>query len=145
VATAPLPQREGPSLMEKLVSLAKRRGFIYQSSEIYGGIQGVYDFGPLGVALRNNSKRAWWRSIVELRDDVVGIDAGIIMNPKVSVAAGHVPNFTDPLVECKKCHQRFRADQVSGPRHVEDGAEDTDARALNLMFKTFMGPAENTS
>ena len=131
--------------MEKLASLAKRRGFIYQSSEIYGGIQGVYDFGPLGVALRNNIKRAWWRSIVELRDDVVGIDAGIIMNPKVWVASGHVQNFTDPLVECKKCHQRFRADQVSGPRHEEDGGEFTEARQFNLMFKTFVGPAENTS
>src|SRR2546426_751267 len=131
--------------MEKLASLAKRRGFIYQSSEIYGGIQGVYDFGPLGVALRNNIKRAWWRSIVELRDDVVGIDAGIIMNPKVWVASGHVQNFTDPLVECKKCHQRFRADQVSGPRHEDDGGEFTEARQFNLMFKTFIGPAENTS
>src|SRR5438132_11883656 len=100
------------SLMEKLVSLAKRRGFFYQSSEIYGGIQGVYDFGPLGVALRNNIKSAWWRSMVELRDDVVGIDAGILMNPKVWVASGHVQNFTDPLLECKKCHKRFRADQV---------------------------------
>src|SRR5438094_2794670 len=131
--------------MEKLVSLAKRRGFIYQSSEIYGGVQGVYDFGALGVSLRNNIKRAWWRSIVELRDDVVGIDAGIIMNPKVWVASGHVQNFTDPLVECKKCHQRFRADQVSGPRHEEDGGEFTEARQFNLMFKTFVGPAENTS
>ena len=145
MATAPLQQREGPPLMEKLVSLAKRRGFIYQSSEIYGGIQGVYDFGPLGVALRNTIKRSWWRSIVELRDDVVGIDAGIIMNQKVWVASGHVQNFTDPLVECKKCHQRFRADQVSGPRHEEDGGEFTEARQFNLMFKTFAGPAENTS
>src|SRR5438094_2201216 len=141
----PPGEGRGGGLMEKLVSLAKRRGFFYQSSEIYGGIQGVYDFGPLGVALRNNIKRAWWRSMVELRDDVVGIDAGIIMNPKVWVASGHVQNFTDPLVECKKCHQRFRADQVSGPRHVEDGGEFTEARQFNLMFKTFMGPAENTS
>src|SRR5436309_2961094 len=145
MATAPLPQREGPSLMEKLVSLAKRRGFIYQSSEIYGGIQGVYDFGPLGVSLRNNIKRAWWRSIVELRDDVVGIDAGIIMNPKVWVASGHVQNFTDPLLECRKCHKRFRADQVSGPRHEEDGGEFTEARQFNLMFKTFAGPVEDSS
>ena len=145
MATAPLPQREGPPLMEKLTSLAKRRGFIYQSSEIYGGIQGVYDFGPLGVALRNNIKRHWWRSMVELRDDVVGIDAGIIMNPKVWVASGHVQNFTDPLVECKKCHQRFRADQVSGPRHEEDGGEFTEARQFNLMFKTFIGPAETSA
>jgi glycyl-tRNA synthetase len=131
--------------MEKLVSLAKRRGFFFQSSEIYGGIQGIYDFGPLGVALRNNIKRAWWRSVVELRDDVVGLDAGIIMNPKVWVASGHVQNFTDPLVECKKCHRRFRADQVSGPRHEEDGGEFTESQQFNLMFKTFIGPMENSS
>ncbi|TME20922.1 MAG: glycine--tRNA ligase [Chloroflexi bacterium] len=131
--------------MEKLVSLAKRRGFFFQSSEIYGGIQGIYDFGPLGVALRNNIKRAWWRSMVELRDDVVGLDAGILMNPKVWVASGHVQNFTDPLVECKKCHQRFRADQIVGNRHQDDGGEFTEARQFNLMFKTFMGPVENSS
>ena len=141
----PPGEGRGGGLMEKLVSLAKRRGFFYQSSEIYGGIQGVYDFGPLGVALRNNIKRAWWRSMVELRDDVVGIDAGILMNPKVWVASGHVQNFTDPLVECKKCHQRFRADQVSGPRHEEDGGEFTEARQFNLMFKTFAGPVEDSS
>ncbi len=131
--------------MDKLVSLAKRRGFFFQSSEIYGGIQGVYDFGPLGIVLRNNIKRSWWRTMVELRDDVVGIDAGILMNPKVWVASGHVQNFTDPLVECKKCHQRFRADQVSGPRHDTDGGEFTEARQFNLMFKTFMGPVEDSS
>jgi glycyl-tRNA synthetase len=145
VATAPLPERARQTLMEKLVSLAKRRGFFFQSSEIYGGIQGVWDYGPLGVALRNNIKRSWWRSMVELRDDVVGIDAGILMNPRVWVASGHVQNFTDPLVECKKCHQRFRADQVSGPRHEADGGEFTEARQFNLMFKTFMGPAEDSS
>ena len=145
MATAALPERARPALMEKLVSLAKRRGFFFQSSEIYGGIQGVWDYGPLGVALRNNIKRSWWRSMVELRDDVVGIDAGILMNPKVWVASGHVQNFTDPLVECKKCHQRFRADQVSGPRHEADGGEFTEARQFNLMFKTFMGPAEDSS
>ncbi len=132
-------------MMDKLVSLAKRRGFFYQSSEIYGGIQGVYDFGPLGVVLRNNIKRSWWRNMVELRDDVVGIDAGILMNPRVWVASGHVQNFTDPLVECKKCHQRFRADQVNGPRHETDGGEFTEARQFNLMFKTFMGPVEDSS
>src|SRR5438874_72511 len=140
-----LPRERGREVMEKLVSLAKRRGFFFQSSEIYGGIQGVMDFGPLGVALRNNIKRAWWRSMVELRDDVVGIDAGIVMNPKVWEASGHVQNFTDPLVECKKCHQRFRADQVSGPRHEDDGGEFTEARQFNLMFKTYVGPMENSS
>jgi glycyl-tRNA synthetase len=97
------------------------------------------------VVLRNNIKRSWWRNMVELRDDVVGIDAGILMNPRVWVASGHVQNFTDPLVECKKCHQRFRADQVSGPRHDADGGEFTEARQFNLMFKTFMGPVEDTS
>ena len=131
--------------MEKLVSLAKRRGFFFQSSEIYGGIQGIWDFGPLGVTLRNNIKQAWWRSMVELRDDVVGLDAGIIMNPQTWVASGHVASFTDPLVECKKCHQRFRADQVSGPRHETDGGEFTEARQFNLMFKTFIGPVEDSS
>ena len=145
MATAPVANRETPPLMERLVSLAKRRGFFFQSSDIYGGIQGIYDFGPLGVALRNNVKRAWWRTMVELRDDVVGIDAGILMNPKVWVASGHVQNFTDPLVECKKCHQRFRVDQVTGPRHAEDGGELTEARQFNLMFKTFIGPMENSS
>jgi glycyl-tRNA synthetase len=131
--------------MEKLVSLAKRRGFFFQSSEIYGGIQGIYDFGPLGVVLRNNIKRAWWRTMVELRDDVVGLDSGIIMNPKVWVASGHVQNFTDPLVECKKCHRRYRADQLTSNRCPEDGGELTEARQFNLMFKTFIGPAEDTS
>ena len=145
MATAAVPAREAANVMEKIVSLAKRRGFFFQSSEIYGGIQGIWDFGPPGVALRNNIKRAWWRSMVELRDDVVGIDAGIIMNPRVWVASGHVQNFTDPLVECKKCHQRFRADQVSGPRHEADGGELTEARQFNLMFKTFIGPAEDSS
>ena len=145
MATARAPEREPQGALEKLVSLAKRRGFFFQSSEIYGGIQGIWDFGPLGVALRNNLKRAWWRSMVELRDDVVGLDAGIIMNPQTWVASGHVANFTDPLVECKKCHQRFRADQVAGSRHEDDGGEFTEARQFNLMFKTFVGPVESSS
>ena len=136
---------EHQALMEKLVSLAKRRGFFFQSSEIYGGLQGFWDFGPLGVTLRNNIKRSWWRTMVELRDDVVGIETSLIMNPKTWVASGHVQNFTDPLVECKKCHQRFRADHVSGPRHDDDGGEFTEPRQFNLMFKTFVGPAEDSS
>ncbi len=133
------------NLMEKLVSLAKRRGFFFQSSEIYGGLQGFWDFGPLGVTLRNNIKRAWWRSMVELRDDVVGIESSLIMNPRVWISSGHVQNFTDPLVECKKCHQRFRADNVKGTHHSDDGGEFTEARQFNLMFKTFVGPAEDSS
>src|SRR5260370_29916882 len=131
-------------LMEKLVSLAKQRGFFYQSSEIYGGIQGVYDFGPLGVALRNNIKRAWWRSMVELRDDVVGIDAGILMNPKVWVASGHVQNFTDPLLECKKCLQRFLPDTVTGKRHKEYGSDFPEALAVNMMVYTIAGTVDDS-
>ncbi len=145
MATARVPEREPQGTMEKLVSLAKRRGFFFPSSEVYGGIQGIWDFGPLGVALRNNIKRAWWRSMVELRDDVVGLDAGIIMNRQTWVASGHVDNFTDPLVECKKCNQRFRADQVRGTHHEQDGGEFTEPRQFNLMFKTFVGPAEDSS
>jgi len=139
------PPGGAENVMEKLVSLAKRRGFFFQSSEIYGGLQGFWDFGPLGVTLRNNIKRAWWRSMVELRDDVVGIDTSLIMNPRVWVASGHVQNFTDPLVECKKCHQRFRADHVKGRRHEEDGGEFTEPRQFNLMFRTFVGPTEESS
>jgi glycyl-tRNA synthetase len=131
--------------VERLVSLAKRRGFFFPSSEIYGGIQGIWDFGPLGVTLKNNVKRLWWRSMVELRDDVVGLDAGIIMNPQTWVASGHVESFTDPLVECKTCHRRFRADHIEGKRCPEDGGELTDARKFNLMFKTYVGPAEDSA
>jgi glycyl-tRNA synthetase len=146
----PSPQGGGQDLadrdpVEKLVSLAKRRGFFFPSSEIYGGIQGIWDFGPLGVVLKNNVKRHWWRTMVELRDDVVGMDAGILMNPQAWVASGHVESFTDPLVECKTCHQRFRADQVTGNRCPNDGGELTPPRRFNLMFKTFLGPVEDTS
>jgi glycyl-tRNA synthetase len=144
MALAEQPQERG-NLLEKLVSLAKRRGFFFQSSEIYGGLQGFWDFGPLGVTLRNNIKRAWWRSIVELRDDVVGLDTTIIQNAQTWVASGHVENFTDPLVECKKCHQRFRADHIEGTHHADDGGEFTEPRQFNLMFKTFVGPVESTS
>ena len=97
---------------EKLVSLAKRRGFVFPSSEIYGGAGATWDFGPLGVELKNNIKRAWWRSMVQLRDDVVGLDAAIIMHPRVWEASGHVENFTDPLVECGNCRKRFRIDEL---------------------------------
>src|SRR4030065_2665579 len=98
-------------LMEKVVSLCKRRGFVFPGSEIYGGLQGFWDYGPLGVELKNNIKRQWWKDMVYSRDDVVGIDAAIIMNPEVWKASGHLEAFTDPLVECKACHKRFRADQ----------------------------------
>lgn len=135
-------------LMEKLVSLCKRRGYIFQSSEIYGGTGSVWDYGPLGVELKRNIKESWWRSMVHERDDIEGIDAAILMHPRVWEASGHVEGFTDPLVECKNCHRRFRADE---PTVAETGqcpvCGTSDAfgepRMFNLMFKTFMGAVES--
>ena len=98
--------------MEKIVSLCKRRGFVFQSSEIYGGQNGAWDYGPLGVELKNNIARAWWKEMTQLHNSIVGIDASILMHPRVWEASGHVANFTDPLVDCKKCKARFRADQI---------------------------------
>lgn len=128
--------------MEKIVSLAKRRGFIFQSSEIYGGLNSCWDYGPLGVELKNNVKQAWWRRMIQQRDDMVGQDASILMHPKVWEASGHLEGFTDPLVDCKKCRQRFRADHLTTTTCPECGGELTEARNFNLMFKTFMGPVE---
>ncbi len=128
--------------MEQIVSLAKRRGFIFQSSEIYGGLASTYDYGPYGVELRRNVKEAWWRENVRERDDMVGLDAAILMDPEVWVASGHVEGFNDPLVECKNCHQRFRADHVEGKACPECSGELTEARQFNLMFKTTLGPVE---
>src|SRR5436305_11753398 len=101
--------------LETIVSLAKRRGFVFPSSEIYGGINAVWDYGPLGVELKNNVKRAWWKAMVQERDDIVGLDAGILMAPQVWVTSGHVAGFTDPLGECLTDHRRFRVDELSGP------------------------------
>src|ERR671926_676164 len=101
-----------PDVMDKLVSLCKRRGFIFQSSEIYGGTGSVWDYGPLGVELKRNVKEAWWRAMVHMRDDIEGLDAAILMHPRVWEASGHVENFTDPLVECRNCHRRFRLDDL---------------------------------
>jgi glycyl-tRNA synthetase len=128
--------------MEAIVSLCKRRGFIFQSSEIYGGLGSTWDYGPLGVELKSNVKRAWWRDNVYARDDMEGLDAAILMHPKVWEASGHVSSFTDPLVDCKRCKKRFRADHLEGPACPECGGELTEARQFNLMFKTFMGPVE---
>ena len=100
------------NLMEKIVSLCKRRGFVYPGSEIYGGLASTYDYGPLGAELKKNIKDAWWQYFIRQRDDMVGLDGGIILNPKIWEASGHVKNFKDPLVECKKCHQRFRPDKL---------------------------------
>jgi len=132
-----------PELMEKIVSLCKRRGYIFQSSEIYGGLNSCWDYGPLGSELKRNVKEAWWTSVVRCREDVVGIDASILMHPRVWEASGHVAGFTDPLVDCKSCKKRFRADDLDDLKHCpECGGELTEARQFNLMFKTFMGPVE---
>lgn len=130
--------------MDTLVSLCKRRGFIFQSSEIYGGLGGFWDYGPLGVELKNNIKRAWWKTVVQDRDDIVGLDTSIIMNPNVWRASSHVSEFTDPLVECKTCHFRFRADQIKGENCPNCGNKTLmPPRQFNMLFRTFVGPVED--
>ena len=131
--------------MEKIVSLCKRRGFIFQSSEIYGGLGSVWDYGPLGVELKRNVKNAWWESNVHDRDDMVGLDAGILMHPETWRASGHAENFTDILVDCKNCKKRFRKDHIKD-KCPECGKNDfTEGRAFNLMVKTHLGAMENSS
>jgi glycyl-tRNA synthetase len=139
------------TVMDKIVSLAKRRGFVFPSSEIYGGINACWDYGPLGVRLKNNVKRAWWRAMTQLRDDIEGLDAAILMHPRVWEASGHVENFTDPLVDCRFCKARFRADQLEEAqcpmkpsKHPgeHDKCDLTAPRRFNMMFKTYMGPVE---
>jgi glycyl-tRNA synthetase len=136
-------------LMDKLVSLTKRRGYVFQSSEIYGGAGSVWDYGPLGVELKRNLKERWWSTMVHQRDDIEGLDAAILMHPRVWEASGHVEGFTDPLIECKSCHRRFRADmpEVQEGQCPTCGTKDafTEPRMFNLMFKTFMGPVEDSS
>src|SRR2546427_719323 len=142
-------------LMEKLVSLAKRRGLVFQSWEIYGGLGSVWDYGPLGVELKKNIKERWWRSMVHERDDIEGLDAAILMHPKVWEASGHLAGFTDPLVDCRQCKNRFRADdpRIKGSPGQPDaqcpvcGSKGTltAPRMFNLMFKTFMGPVEEAA
>jgi glycyl-tRNA synthetase len=135
-----------PKLMERVVNLAKRRGLVFPSSDIYGGFRSTWDYGPLGVLLKRNVKEAWWRAMVQLRDDVVGLDSAILMAPKVWEASGHVATFTDPLVDCRNCKERFRADQLPESGACPNcGNKDTftEARNFNLMFKTHVGPIEN--
>ena len=150
-------------LMDKIVSLAKRRGFLFPGSEIYGGVGSTYDYGPLGVLLKNNVRAAWWQAMVQRRADVVGLDAAIIMNSKTWEASGHLQGFTDPLVDCKGCKKRFRADHlieahvagmpglkeeqvsVKDMKCPECGGELTDIREFNLMFKTSIGPLEDAA
>ncbi|MGH7458592.1 MAG: glycine--tRNA ligase [Longimicrobiaceae bacterium] len=142
--------------MDKLVSLAKRRGYVFQSSEIYGGTGSVWDYGPLGVELKRNLKELWWRAMVDERDDIEGLDAAILMHPRVWEASGHVEEFSDPLVECRNCHRRFREDELREQMGQQDaaqircpacgrGGEWTEPRQFNLMFKTFMGPVASES
>ncbi len=138
---------ETPS-METIVNLAKRRGFIFAGSEIYGGLANSWDYGPLGVELKNNIKQAWWKKFVRGRQDVVGIDAAVIMNPKVWEASGHVATFHDPLVECSNCHGRFRADHIDAAKPCPTCGEKatfTQPQQFNLMFKTHLGPSEATA
>ena len=158
------PNAVAPSManLETIVSLSKRRGFVYPSSEIYGGINAVWDYGPLGVELKNNVKRAWWRAMVQERDDIVGLDAGILMHPQVWVTSGHVGSFSDPLVECATCHRRYRLDELPGtealtvadfsdPTVIErlhlicpnDAGPLSAPRQFNLMFETHMGPVQD--
>jgi glycyl-tRNA synthetase len=143
-----------PGVMDKLVSLCKRRGFVFQSSEIYGGLGSVWDYGPLGAELKKNVKDRWWNAMVRARDDIEGLDAAILMHPKVWEASGHVAGFTDPLVDCKTCKARFRADQLAEgqcpqkpSKHPGEHStcELTEPRQFNLMFKTFMGPVEESA
>jgi glycyl-tRNA synthetase len=130
------------TVQEKLVSLCKRRGLIFQSSEIYGGLNSIWDYGPLGIELKNNIQNLWWEAMVRRHENIVGMDAAILMHPDIWKASGHVDTFTDPLVDCKECKNRFRADTLEGDRCPLCGGELTEPRNFNLMFKTFMGAVE---
>jgi glycyl-tRNA synthetase len=131
------------TLMDKMVSLCKRRGIIFQSSEIYGGLASTWDYGPLGVEIKKNLKEAWWRSNVYERDDVEGLDAAILMHPLTWMASGHITSFEDTLVDCKGCRKRFKIEHVAGKKCPECGGEITEARQFNLMLKTHLGPIED--
>lgn len=135
--------------MDKIISLCKRRGFIFQSSEIYGGLNGAYDYGPMGVALKNNIRDFWWKEMTQRHENIVGLDASILMHPRVWEASGHVTNFSDPMVDCKNCKSRFRADQIDLKKPCPVCGKSgtfTEPRNFNLMFRTHIGPSEdNTS
>lgn len=132
-------------LMEKVVSLCKRRGFVYPGSEIYGGLANTWDYGPLGVELKNNIRDSWWDNFVRKREDIYGLDGGILLHPKVWEASGHVANFNDTLVECKSCHNRFRVDQLKDRTCPDCGGEVTEGKKFSGLFKTFVGPTENSA
>jgi glycyl-tRNA synthetase len=136
------PPATTPDLLDKVTNLAKRRGFIFPSAEIYGGFRSTYDYGPLGVNMLRNVKQAWWRSMVQMRSDIVGLDAAILGPPAIWAASGHLETFTDPLVDCKKCKERWREDKIDGVCPNCGSTEFTEPRAFNLMFKTQAGPVE---
>lgn len=138
-----MPEERSNVEMDKIVSLCKRRGFVFPSSDIYGGLESSWDYGPLGVELKRNVKDVWWHDMVQYRDDVVGIDSNIIMHPRTWEASGHVEGFSDPLVECKACNLRWRSTDLDSDLCQVCGAKLTEPRMFNLMFKTFMGPVEN--
>ncbi|MDP1804590.1 MAG: glycine--tRNA ligase, partial [Acidimicrobiales bacterium] len=134
-----------PTLFDKIVNLSKRRGFVFPSAEIYGGFRSTYDYGPLGVLLLRNVKNEWWRSMVQLRPDIVGLDAAILGPPQIWEASGHLANFTDPLVDCRNCKERHRLDKLEDPTTCPSCGKTgtlTEARQFNLMFKTQAGPVE---
>ena len=131
--------------LDTLTSLCKRRGFLFQGSEIYGGLASTWDYGPLGVELKRNIKDSWWQTMVWERNDVVGLDSSVLMHPEVWKSSGHLSNFTDPLVDCLNCHQRWREDLLEGSSCPECGGDLTQPRNFNLMFKTFVGPVEDES
>ncbi len=151
--SAPTPDTGDRGRMERVVNLAKRRGLVFQSSEIYGGLASCWDYGPIGVELKRNVKDAWWRDMVWSRGDIVGLDCSILMHPRVWEASGHIAGFTDPMIDCRRCKQRFRADHIGqlecpqekGRHPGECAGELTEARQFNLMFKTFMGPVEDSA
>ncbi len=141
-------EQPDPELFDRIVNLSRRRGFVFPSAEIYGGFRSTYDYGPLGVLMLRNVKAAWWRSMVQLRDDIVGLDAAILSPPAIWKASGHLQNFTDPLVDCRNCRERFRLDKLEDPTTCPNcGAKDsfTEPRQFNLMFKTFAGPIEESA
>ena len=140
-----VPATKRAVTMEKLVNLCKRRGIVFPTSDIYGGLGSTFDYGPLGVELKRNVKEAWWREMVQYRSDVLGLDSAIFQHPRTWEASGHLQNFTDPMVDCKACKNRFRADKIEGDKCPECGGQLTEARNFNLMFKTFMGPVEETA
>lgn len=139
-------EKQENNLMEKIISLCKRRGFVYQGSEIYGGLAGTWDYGPLGVALKNNIKNLWWKKFVDSREDMYGVDAAILMNSEVWKKSGHIDTFTDPMVECTKCKKRFREDQQREKGICDDcGGKTGGARLFNMMFRTQIGAVEDSS